>query len=196
MRFNASCEDAGILCQKKDNELPRCGLRELQEQTVAPMQQVPPQGHGQTSLWVVKLTKSYGCRYCRQVLCETVRTAKLTPIAAQLQELEGRVDQHTIPKEVGQYWEHQSTFLSWRGICHFLFFLQGGEAGRPFLLTLLNPSSCSGISKYSLARRSPCSSSVAEALGIHGLFLSRFASSSGSTRGESYFEGAYGFSCA
>ncbi|XP_062434609.1 cytochrome P450 20A1 isoform X3 [Rhea pennata] len=38
-------------------------------------------------------------RYCRQVLCETVRTAKLTPIAAQLQELEGRVDQHTIPKE-------------------------------------------------------------------------------------------------
>lgn len=144
----------------------------------------------------VKLTKSYGCRYCRQVLCETVRTAKLTPIAAQLQELEGRVDQHTIPKEVGQYWEHQSTFLSWRGICHFLFFLQGGEAGRPFLLTLLNPSSCSGISKYSLARSSPCSSSVAEALGIHGLFLSRFASSSGSTRGESSFEGAYGFSCA
>ncbi|XP_074729132.1 cytochrome P450 20A1 isoform X2 [Strix uralensis] len=38
-------------------------------------------------------------RYCRQVLCETVRTAKLTPIAAQLQELEGKVDQHTIPKE-------------------------------------------------------------------------------------------------
>ncbi|XP_030310042.1 cytochrome P450 20A1 isoform X5 [Calypte anna] len=38
-------------------------------------------------------------RYCRQVLCETVRTAKLTPVAAQLQELEGRVDQHTIPKE-------------------------------------------------------------------------------------------------
>ncbi|KAM7097098.1 cytochrome P450 20A1 isoform 1-T1 [Ciconia maguari] len=38
-------------------------------------------------------------RYCRQVLCETVRTAKLTPIAAQLQELEGRVDQHTVPKE-------------------------------------------------------------------------------------------------
>lgn len=38
-------------------------------------------------------------RYCRQVLCETVRTAKLTPIAAQLQELEGRVEQHTIPKE-------------------------------------------------------------------------------------------------
>ncbi|XP_042301378.1 cytochrome P450 20A1 isoform X1 [Sceloporus undulatus] len=38
-------------------------------------------------------------RYCRQVLCETVRTAKLTPIAARLQELEGRVDQHIIPKE-------------------------------------------------------------------------------------------------
>uniref|UniRef100_A0A8D0H2W8 Cytochrome P450 family 20 subfamily A member 1 n=1 Tax=Sphenodon punctatus TaxID=8508 RepID=A0A8D0H2W8_SPHPU len=38
-------------------------------------------------------------RYCRQVLCETVRTAKLTPIAARLQELEGRVDQHVIPKE-------------------------------------------------------------------------------------------------
>ncbi|XP_015262997.1 PREDICTED: cytochrome P450 20A1 [Gekko japonicus] len=38
-------------------------------------------------------------RYCRQVLCETVRTSKLTPIAARLQELEGRVDQHIIPKE-------------------------------------------------------------------------------------------------
>ncbi|XP_003223588.4 cytochrome P450 20A1 [Anolis carolinensis] len=38
-------------------------------------------------------------RYCRQVLCETVRTAKLTPIAARLQELEGKVDQHIIPKE-------------------------------------------------------------------------------------------------
>ncbi|XP_048340413.1 cytochrome P450 20A1 [Sphaerodactylus townsendi] len=38
-------------------------------------------------------------RYCRQVLCETVRTSKLTPIAAQLQELEGKVDQHIIPKE-------------------------------------------------------------------------------------------------
>lgn len=37
-------------------------------------------------------------RYCRQVLCETVRTAKLTPIAAQLQELEGRVDQHGGPR--------------------------------------------------------------------------------------------------
>nr|XP_033800825.1 cytochrome P450 20A1 [Geotrypetes seraphini] len=38
-------------------------------------------------------------RYCRQVLCETIRTAKLTPIAARLQELEGRIDQHVIPKE-------------------------------------------------------------------------------------------------
>ncbi|XP_005998899.1 cytochrome P450 20A1 isoform X2 [Latimeria chalumnae] len=38
-------------------------------------------------------------KYCRQVLCETVRTAKLTPVAARLQELEGKVDQHVIPKE-------------------------------------------------------------------------------------------------
>ncbi|XP_074155101.1 cytochrome P450 20A1 isoform X1 [Sminthopsis crassicaudata] len=38
-------------------------------------------------------------RYCRQVLCETVRTAKLTPIAARLQDLEGKVDQHIIPRE-------------------------------------------------------------------------------------------------
>ncbi|XP_040213186.1 cytochrome P450 20A1 [Rana temporaria] len=37
--------------------------------------------------------------YCRQILCETVRTARLTPISARLQELEGRVDQHIIPKE-------------------------------------------------------------------------------------------------
>ncbi|KAM8933777.1 cytochrome P450 20A1 [Pelodytes ibericus] len=37
--------------------------------------------------------------YCRQILCETVRTASLTPISARLQELEGRVDQHLIPKE-------------------------------------------------------------------------------------------------
>lgn len=40
------------------------------------------------------------CRYCQQVLNETVRTAKLTPIAARLQEVEGRVDGHIIPKEV------------------------------------------------------------------------------------------------
>ncbi|XP_075036260.1 cytochrome P450 20A1 [Mixophyes fleayi] len=37
--------------------------------------------------------------YGRQILCETVRTASLTPIAARLQELEGRIDQHIIPKE-------------------------------------------------------------------------------------------------
>lgn len=40
------------------------------------------------------------CRYCQQVLNETVRTAKLTPIAARLQGLDGKVDQHVIPKEV------------------------------------------------------------------------------------------------
>lgn len=39
-------------------------------------------------------------RYCQQVLNETVRTAKLTPVAARLQEVEGKVDQHVIPKEV------------------------------------------------------------------------------------------------
>ncbi|KAF3688401.1 Cytochrome P450 20A1 [Channa argus] len=38
-------------------------------------------------------------RYCQQVLNETVRTAKLTPVAARLQEVEGKVDQHVIPKE-------------------------------------------------------------------------------------------------
>nr|XP_023695735.1 cytochrome P450 20A1 [Paramormyrops kingsleyae] len=37
--------------------------------------------------------------YCRQVLNETVRTAKLTPVAARLQDVEGKVDQHVIPKE-------------------------------------------------------------------------------------------------
>ena len=36
---------------------------------------------------------------------------------------------------------------------------------------------------------------VGEALGIHVLLLSRFASGSGSTRDESSFEGAYGLSC-
>uniref|UniRef100_A0A8C9TEJ0 Cytochrome P450, family 20, subfamily A, polypeptide 1 n=1 Tax=Scleropages formosus TaxID=113540 RepID=A0A8C9TEJ0_SCLFO len=36
----------------------------------------------------------------RSVLNETVRTAKLTPIAARLQEVEGKVDQHVIPKEM------------------------------------------------------------------------------------------------
>lgn len=38
-------------------------------------------------------------RYCQQVLNETVRTAKLTPVAARLQGVEGKVDQHVIPKE-------------------------------------------------------------------------------------------------
>ncbi|GCC36500.1 hypothetical protein chiPu_0014994 [Chiloscyllium punctatum] len=38
-------------------------------------------------------------RYCQQVLNETVRTAKLTPVAARLQELEGSVIHHIIPKE-------------------------------------------------------------------------------------------------
>lgn len=44
------------------------------------------------------------CRYCQQVLNETLRTAKLTPIAARLQEVEGKVDQHLIPKEVCDIW--------------------------------------------------------------------------------------------
>lgn len=47
-------------------------------------------------------------RYCQQVLNETVRTAKLTPIAARLQEVEGKVDQHVIPKEVSSYSRHPS----------------------------------------------------------------------------------------
>ncbi|XP_062907834.1 cytochrome P450 20A1 isoform X1 [Mobula hypostoma] len=38
-------------------------------------------------------------RYCQQILNETVRTAKLTPVAARLQELEGSINQHLIPKE-------------------------------------------------------------------------------------------------
>lgn len=42
-------------------------------------------------------------RYCQQVLNETVRTAKLTPIAARLQEVEGKVNQHVIPKEVSVF---------------------------------------------------------------------------------------------
>uniref|UniRef100_A0A1A7X341 Abl-interactor 2b n=1 Tax=Iconisemion striatum TaxID=60296 RepID=A0A1A7X341_9TELE len=47
----------------------------------------------------VSLDKIPQLRYCQQVLNETVRTAKLTPVAARLQELEGKVDQHVIPKE-------------------------------------------------------------------------------------------------
>ncbi|XP_033899509.1 cytochrome P450 20A1-like isoform X1 [Acipenser ruthenus] len=47
----------------------------------------------------ISLDKIEQLKYCRQVLNETVRTAKLTPVAARLQELEGKVDQHVIPKE-------------------------------------------------------------------------------------------------
>ncbi|XP_034030691.1 cytochrome P450 20A1 [Thalassophryne amazonica] len=47
----------------------------------------------------VSLDKIPQLRYCQQVLNETVRTAKLTPIAARLQEVEGKVDHHLIPKE-------------------------------------------------------------------------------------------------
>nr|XP_055201372.1 cytochrome P450 20A1 isoform X2 [Nyctereutes procyonoides] len=38
-------------------------------------------------------------RYCRHVLCETVRTAKLTPVSARLQGIEGKIDKFIIPKE-------------------------------------------------------------------------------------------------
>ncbi|KAK2494370.1 hypothetical protein MC885_008982, partial [Smutsia gigantea] len=38
-------------------------------------------------------------RYCRQVLCESVRTAKLTPVSAQLQDIEGKIDKIIIPRE-------------------------------------------------------------------------------------------------
>ncbi|XP_034409335.1 cytochrome P450 20A1 [Cyclopterus lumpus] len=47
----------------------------------------------------VSLDKIPKLRYCQQVLNETVRTAKLTPVAARLQGVEGKVDQHVIPKE-------------------------------------------------------------------------------------------------
>ncbi|XP_068575538.1 cytochrome P450 20A1 isoform X1 [Cebidichthys violaceus] len=47
----------------------------------------------------VSLDKIPQLRYCQQVLNETVRTAKLTPVAARLQGVEGKVDQHVIPKE-------------------------------------------------------------------------------------------------
>uniref|UniRef100_A0A3Q1AX20 Cytochrome P450, family 20, subfamily A, polypeptide 1 n=1 Tax=Amphiprion ocellaris TaxID=80972 RepID=A0A3Q1AX20_AMPOC len=47
----------------------------------------------------VSVDKIPQLRYCQQVLNETVRTAKLTPIAARLQEVEGKVDQHVIPKQ-------------------------------------------------------------------------------------------------
>ncbi|XP_008047276.1 cytochrome P450 20A1, partial [Carlito syrichta] len=38
-------------------------------------------------------------RYCRHVLCETVRAAKLTPVSARLQDIEGKIDQFIIPRE-------------------------------------------------------------------------------------------------
>ncbi|XP_075386125.1 cytochrome P450 20A1 isoform X2 [Tenrec ecaudatus] len=47
----------------------------------------------------VTLEKIEQLRYCRQVLCETVRTAKLTPISARLQDIEGKIDQFIIPRE-------------------------------------------------------------------------------------------------
>ncbi|KAM6893575.1 cytochrome P450 20A1 [Xenentodon cancila] len=47
----------------------------------------------------VSLDKIPQLRYCQQVLNETVRTAKLTPVAARLQDVEGKVDQYVIPKE-------------------------------------------------------------------------------------------------
>lgn len=33
------------------------------------------------------------------MLCETVRTAKLTPVSARLQDIEGKIDTFIIPKE-------------------------------------------------------------------------------------------------
>nr|XP_006636808.1 PREDICTED: cytochrome P450 20A1 [Lepisosteus oculatus] len=47
----------------------------------------------------ISLDKIDQLKYCRQVLNETIRVSKLTPIAARLQEVEGKVDQHVIPKE-------------------------------------------------------------------------------------------------
>ncbi|XP_062853815.1 cytochrome P450 20A1 [Trichomycterus rosablanca] len=47
----------------------------------------------------ISLDKISQLSYCQQVLNETVRTAKLTPIAARLQEVEGKVNSHVIPKE-------------------------------------------------------------------------------------------------
>ncbi|KAG8520984.1 Cytochrome P450 20A1 [Galemys pyrenaicus] len=38
-------------------------------------------------------------RYCRKVLCETVRAAKLTPVSARLQDIEGKIDKFIIPRE-------------------------------------------------------------------------------------------------
>ncbi|XP_037705670.1 cytochrome P450 20A1 isoform X2 [Choloepus didactylus] len=38
-------------------------------------------------------------RYCHRVLYETVRTARLTPISAWLQDIEGKIDQFIIPRK-------------------------------------------------------------------------------------------------
>ncbi|XP_053738395.1 cytochrome P450 20A1 [Synchiropus splendidus] len=65
---------------------------EVQDKLCQEIEQVL--GSGQISLeQIPKL------RYCQQILNETVRTAKLTPVAARLQQVEGKVDQHVIPKE-------------------------------------------------------------------------------------------------
>ncbi|CAB1327978.1 unnamed protein product [Coregonus sp. 'balchen'] len=58
----------------------------------------------------VSLDKIPQLRYFQQVLNETVRTAKLTPIAARLQENEGKVDQHIIPKEDADTWNRPYKF--------------------------------------------------------------------------------------
>ncbi|KAM4835895.1 cytochrome P450 20A1 isoform 1-T1 [Thomomys bottae] len=51
---------------------------------------------GQSSVSPEKIEQ---LRYCRKILCETVRTAKLTPVSARLQDTEGKINQFTIPRE-------------------------------------------------------------------------------------------------
>ncbi|GAB1285019.1 Cytochrome P450 20A1 [Apodemus speciosus] len=46
-----------------------------------------------------KKLNPFELEYCRQVLFETVRTAKLTPVSARLQDIEGKVGPFVIPKE-------------------------------------------------------------------------------------------------
>lgn len=77
-------------------------------------------------------------RYCQQVLNETVRTAKLTPVAARLQEVEGKVDQHVIPKEV-------SGFLLSAAVCLFI--------SLQLLWKLFQPDSLTGWLQRGLDRR-------------------------------------------
>ncbi|XP_028661971.1 cytochrome P450 20A1 [Erpetoichthys calabaricus] len=67
-------------------------VEDVQEELHRELEEVLGQGP-------VTLDKLEQLRLCRRVLHETVRTAKLTPVAARVQELEGRVDQHVIPKE-------------------------------------------------------------------------------------------------